>query len=137
MEHAFNYNHYFPMGYRYKGRAGMCRDHEEGVRALSHVEVDIDVEYALPYMLKKWGPVSVAVDFAKLSGYKGHVLTYKDCKDDPHHAVLLVGYTPQYWIVKNSMGTDWGDNGYAYIKRGHHACGLNTYASVATGIITS
>ena len=137
MEHAFDYPHYFPTGYRYKGKAGMCRDHEEGVRAISHVEVDVDVEHALPYMLHKWGPVPVAVDFAKLSDYKGHVLTPADCKDDPHHAVLLVGYTPEYWIVKNSMGTDWGDNGYAYVKRGYQVCGINTYASVATGIITT
>ena len=51
--------------------------------------------------------------------------------------MLAVGYTPEYWIVKNSMGTDWGDKGYAYIERDVNACGLNTYASVATGVIIS
>jgi hypothetical protein len=30
------------------------------------------------------------------------------------HAVALVGYTPDYFIVRNSWGTSWGDKGYAY-----------------------
>lgn len=137
MENVFNYKDYFSLGYEYNDKVGSCQNSEEGVRALSHVEVDVDVENALPYMLYKWGPVSVAVDFSKQHAYKGGVIQPQDCKQDPHHAVLLVGYTPDYWIIKNSMGTNWGDQGYAYIKRGYQACGLNTYASVATGVITT
>jgi len=30
------------------------------------------------------------------------------------HAVALVGYTPDRFIVRNSWGTAWGDGGYAY-----------------------
>ncbi|HEX8068738.1 MAG TPA: C1 family peptidase [Pyrinomonadaceae bacterium] len=30
------------------------------------------------------------------------------------HAVALVGYTPNSFIVRNSWGTNWGDKGYAY-----------------------
>ncbi len=33
------------------------------------------------------------------------------------HAMLLVGYTGNYYIVKNSWGTDWGDQGYCYIPK--------------------
>ena len=137
MENVFDYNKDFSLGYAYSGKPGTCHGDDDGVRALSHVEVDIDVEYALPYMVHKWGPVSVAVDFSKQRKYKGGVIKREDCEDDPHHAVLVVGYTPDYWIVKNSMGTNWGDKGYAYIERGAQACGLNTYASVATGVITT
>ena len=28
------------------------------------------------------------------------------------HVVLLVGYTPEYWIIKNQWGTDFGEEGY-------------------------
>lgn len=33
------------------------------------------------------------------------------------HSVLVVGYSipKQQFIIKNSFGTDWGDNGYAYV----------------------
>lgn len=136
MENVFDYKSNFPLGYSYTGRVGRCKVHKEGVRAISHAEVEENVEQALAYMIHKWGPVSVAVDFSKQHGYKGGVIKAEDCTGDPHHAVLAVGYTPEYWIVKNSMGTDWGDEGYAYIQRGVNACGLNTYASVATGIIS-
>jgi hypothetical protein len=30
------------------------------------------------------------------------------------HAVALVGYTPDRFIVRNSWGSGWGDQGYAY-----------------------
>ena len=33
------------------------------------------------------------------------------------HAMLLVGYTGNYYIVKNSWGADWGDKGYSYIPK--------------------
>jgi hypothetical protein len=33
------------------------------------------------------------------------------------HAMLIVGYTGNYYIVKNSWGEEWGDNGYCYIPK--------------------
>lgn len=137
MEYAFNYDHYFPLGYDYRDKVEPCHAMEEGIRAISHVEVDVDVEDSLPYMIHKFGPVPVAIDFSKQGEYRGGVIKHGDCRRDPHHAVLVVGYTPEYWIIKNSMGTEWGDNGYAYVSRGHNTCGIDTYASVATDVITT
>jgi len=36
------------------------------------------------------------------------------------HAVTAVGFTDDYWIVKNSWGYWWGESGYVKIKMGNH-----------------
>lgn len=33
------------------------------------------------------------------------------------HAVLLVGYTDSYWLIKNQWGENWGEKGYIRITR--------------------
>jgi len=48
-------------------------------------------------------------------------LTSKSCGTSLDHCVLIAGYntdasTP-YWIVKNSWGTSWGQEGYVWIKK--------------------
>lgn len=40
-----------------------------------------------------------------------------DCTHVPNHSVLVVGYTNDYYIVKNSWSVDFGINGYMFIKR--------------------
>ena len=41
-----------------------------------------------------------------------------------NHGVLIVGYEKDYWIVKNSWGGSWGQDGYIYFKYDRNACGL-------------
>ncbi|XP_027798291.1 dipeptidyl peptidase 1 isoform X1 [Marmota flaviventris] len=57
-----------------------------------------------------------------------------------NHAVLLVGYGTDlatgidYWIVKNSWGTNWGESGYFRIRRGTDECAIESIAMAATPI---
>jgi Papain family cysteine protease len=44
----------------------------------------------------------------------GNLDTYKEETAGRGHAVALVGYTPDRFIVRNSWGTGWGDKGFAY-----------------------
>jgi len=55
-------------------------------------------------------PVSIAVDASKWSPYKSGV--FSNCGTSLDHGVLLAGYTSSYWLVKNSWGKSWGENGY-------------------------
>ncbi len=63
--------------------------------------------------------------------YKTGILNSSSCGSTLDHAVLLVGYGSEngqdYWIIKNSWGTRWGDQGYVKIARtagGAGICGI-------------
>ena len=64
-------------------------------------------------------PVSVAIeaDQAAFQFYNGGVMSAA-CGSTLDHGVLVVGYNSAAWVVKNSWGPDWGDNGYIQLARG-------------------
>jgi C1A family cysteine protease len=74
-------------------------------------------------------PVSIAIE-ADQSGFQ----LYKSgvfcgvCGDNLDHGVLAVGYGTDagtdYWKVKNSWGTSWGEAGYIQMCRNSDKCGI-------------
>lgn len=70
------------------------------------------------------GPISIAYEVTDdFFNYDGGVYSNPNCSTSPdmvNHAVLAVGYnaTGNYYIVKNSWGEDWGNEGYFYIAMG-------------------
>lgn len=95
-------------------------------------EKDKDSETRIPYILNTHGPVSVAIDVGTtelLMSYEDGVFPGVACGTEPDHAVTIVGYTPDYWIVRNSWSPDWGDDGYFYLERDVNACGVASYIS--------
>lgn len=93
-------------------------------------EKDEKAETRIPYMLNAHGPVSVAIDVGTtdlLMSYEDGIFPASACGQDVDHAVTIVGYTPDYWIVRNSWSADWGDEGYFYLERDVNACGVAEY----------
>jgi cathepsin L len=71
-------------------------------------------------------PVSVCVDASgNFQHYQSGVFS-GPCGTQINHAILAVGYTSTYWIVKNSWGTSWGSQGYIYMARGKNLCGVGS-----------
>lgn len=67
------------------------------------------------------GPVSVSVDANWESYHSGVFSGCSKLRSDINHQVLLAGYAKEngekYWLVQNSWGTDWGEDGYIRLKR--------------------
>jgi len=85
--------------------------------------------------LASWGPLSICVDAEPWQDYTGGVLMASDCSNSLDHCVQLVGYdltqsTP-FWIVRNSWGADWGENGYIRLQYGQDTCGCADEATSA------
>jgi len=85
--------------------------------------------------LVSWGPLSICVDAEPWQDYTGGVMMASDCSTSLDHCVQLVGYdmtqsTP-FWIVRNSWGTDWGENGYIRLQYGQDTCGCADEATSA------
>jgi C1A family cysteine protease len=65
-------------------------------------------------------PVAVSLDASNFRLYTGGILDDVNCFTVTNHGVTVVGYGVNtvgvaYWIVKNSWGRGWGQNGYIYI----------------------
>jgi len=123
--------------YGYTAKDGTCKTRQsKDVQISGYKDVNQGDESDLMSALQK-GPVSIAIE-ADQSGfqfYQGGVFKGQ-CGKQLDHGVLLVGYGTEggddYWLVKNSWGASWGDDGYIKLIRGQDQCGLADSASYPT-----
>ncbi|XP_055542112.1 cathepsin M-like isoform X1 [Wyeomyia smithii] len=92
-------------------------------------------EDALAFTLWKIGPIAVSLNAAPKSFQLYKTGIYDDavsCDNSKvNHAMLLVGYTPTYWILKNWWGS-WGEGGFMKLARGKNMCGISNFAAYVT-----
>nr|XP_019936152.1 PREDICTED: cathepsin L1-like [Paralichthys olivaceus] len=97
-------------------------------------------EQALADAVATIGPITVAIDadHASFLFYSSGIYDEPSCNpNNLSHAVLLVGYASEggqdYWIIKNSWGSSWGEGGYMRMVRdGSNTCGIASYALYPT-----
>eukprot|EP01099_Mayorella_cantabrigiensis_P008815 TRINITY_DN866_c0_g1_i6.p1 TRINITY_DN866_c0_g1~~TRINITY_DN866_c0_g1_i6.p1 ORF type:complete len:159 (+),score=38.89 TRINITY_DN866_c0_g1_i6:153-629(+) len=129
-------------GYGYLAQNSWCKSYDKssGVYVTGYKNVSSGDENGLKEALATVGPVAIAIDAAHLSFrfYAEGVYYEPECKngeDDLDHEVLAVGYGTtssgeDYWIVKNSWSTHWGDEGYVLMARNRgNNCGVATDAT--------
>lgn len=133
--------------YPYHAHQGRCHFKKKTIGSLCSGYNDIPEgnEEALKEAIATVGPISIAIDATegKFMLYNGGVLVDDTCGNQPNnldHGVLLVGYGTEknsitnkdqdYWIVKNSWGPGWGEEGYIRMARNvDNMCGVATSAS--------
>jgi len=98
--------------------------------------------YVSPYLtidaiketIMDYGPVEVGMEvYTDFFGYTGGIYEPATPTLAGYHAVTIVGWgkeaTVDYWIVKNSWGTSWGEDGYFRIKMGE--CDIDSWFAFA------
>jgi C1A family cysteine protease len=116
------------------GNSGTCQENGKPIAATvkSYTSTQKGSESSLENAVGNIGPVSVAIDASQPSfnSYSSGIYSSSGCSSTSlDHAVLVVGYNQnsqgQYWIVKNSWGTNWGQAGYVWMaKNDNDMCGI-------------
>ena len=114
------------LSYPYIAQDSTCQKNtcDSVVSISDYAQVSLNNEKALKRALFKQ-PISVAIQANKRSFqmYQSGIYSDLDCGTQLDHGVLLVGYgydlmnNMDYWIIKNSWGPDWGEDGYIRILR--------------------
>jgi len=129
------------ISYPYEGVDDKCRYNpkNKGAWDVGFVDVRAGDENDLKHAIATAGPCSIAIDASHQSfQFYSHGI-YREPECSPQnldHGVLVVGYGVDkasgsaYWLVKNSWGTVWGDQGYVKIARNEdNMCGVASAAS--------
>lgn len=125
--------------YKYTGFEGTC--HFDDYNPVGSVSKYINIiegdEDDLAAKVEAYGPAAVAIDasFWSFQLYAGGIYDEPSCSPyELDHGVGCVGFGSQdgikYWIVRNSWGTSWGEQGYMRMIRNYNQCGIATIASV-------
>nr|GMC54696.1 probable cysteine protease RD19D [Ipomoea batatas] len=128
--------------YPYTGERGDCRFESEkvAVKVGNFTNLPADEDQMAAYLVNH-GPLAVGINAVYMHTYMGGVSCPLICsKRRLNHGVLLVGYGKKgfsilrlgfkpYWIINNSWGKEWGEEGYFRMCRGHGMCGINTMVS--------
>lgn len=109
--------------YPYTARDGSCQNKERKSILDDYVDVP-GCDNLLNALATQ--PITVAVDASIWSPYRGGVMS--NCGTAINHGVLVVGVTDDYWKVKNSWGSGWGETGFIRLARGN-TCAVCSYPS--------
>ncbi|EEF29008.1 probable cysteine protease RD19D [Ricinus communis] len=130
------------ISYPYTGKPGKCKFDEKkiAVRVVNFTSIPID-ENQIAAHLVHHGPLAIGLNAVFMQTYIGGVSCPLICgKKWINHGVLLVGYGAKgfsilrlgykpYWIIKNSWGKRWGEEGYYRICKGYGMCGMDRMVS--------
>ena len=109
--------------YPYTASDGKCKAGSNSAATITGFEdVPANNEGALMKAVANQ-PVSVAVDGGDMTFqfYSGGVMT-GSCGTDLDHGIAAIGYGKtsdgtSFWLMKNSWGTTWGENGYLRMEK--------------------
>jgi C1A family cysteine protease len=123
--------------YPYTARDGSCKfkTNTIGAKIKGYKQIPKN-EQQIQSALTTTAPFSICVDASQWSNYRSGVMRSNQCGRGIDHCVQLVGYdataNPPYWIVRNSWGTSWGQQGHIYLEMFKDTCAMAEDVTTAT-----
>ena len=120
--------------YPYTAATGTCRyDASKAVGSLTNViSTPQGSEPILARCVAEYGVACAIIDASHFSFqlYSSGVYYDPSCSSQNlDHGVSVIGYGDDYWIIRNSYGKDWGEDGYMRLaKDRNNHCGIATMA---------
>jgi cathepsin L len=107
----------------YRGTDETCSKYKPAVKVSGYVKNPTNDAAALETAVAQKGPQAITVAAGSWQLYMGGI--FKSCSrtgifggdNTMDHGVQLVGYTKDYWLVRNSWGAGWGEKGYIRLDR--------------------
>ncbi|XP_058795009.1 procathepsin L-like [Phymastichus coffea] len=122
--------------YPYTAHKGVCKYQKRlsAVSISSWAILPARDERTLEAAIATIGPVAVSINASPRTFqlYNSGIYDDLSCTSDlVNHAMLAVGYTPDYWILKNWWGSSWGEDGYMKLRKAKNRCGVANFAAYA------
>jgi C1A family cysteine protease len=120
--------------YPYQEAQGSCKEDASCFTAFPTGIHVIQSEDELETYVSGTGPTIglVAVDSGRgWFDYTDGVYT-GPCGQESNHAVTIVGFTSDAWIIRNSWGDDWGNKGYMLLQKGTNMCDVESISLAPT-----
>ena len=126
-DYILNNNLGYEEDFNYCGCTEQCKEIPKHVKISNYNSVYLNMTNAINN-----GPIDIAMHVVNsfvlyCNGYYHET----NCESDPNllnHEMVAVGYGYNkgklYYIIRNSWGSDWGMNGYAYVYEGN--CGVDS-----------
>ena len=133
--HGSAFNHFVEFGailsvQEYTAKVNPCKQ-KQGTKAVTWDYVNYPVDQLpsvnqLKAALLEHGPLAVLIRIDEpLKAYKGGVFNERN-PGTVNHAVLMLGWDDRKkaWLILNSWGTQWGEDGYAWVAWGSNSVGM-------------
>jgi C1A family cysteine protease len=108
--------------YPYTGRDGTCKKTCKPVVRISGA-TNVGKTEAAHQAAVTQQPLSIGIDATQLKNYKSGIFQ-GPCGTSLNHAVLTIGWTADSFILKNSWGTSFGEQGFFRFARNKNLCGM-------------
>ncbi|XP_054846345.1 cathepsin W [Eublepharis macularius] len=131
--------------YPYMGKQQSCRKNQgKAVAWIQDYEFLPKDEKYIAHVVASRGPVTALLNVKAFQHYRKGIIRRPSQACSPEnvdHVVLIVGYgevksrrgswSGPYWIIQNSWGKNWGEEGYFRLHRGTNTCGIAKYPVTA------